>query len=168
MPIVSSDIKIRLSGGAANANVNASLGGVKSTVELVDATLHNLFDKVTSAEAAAGLVEYRCVYVHNGHATLSLEDAKVFIASNTPSPDTTLAVGVGTAAINANEQTVANEATAPSGVSFSEPATFATGLTIGTLPPGQHKAIWLRRTISAGAAAVNDTATFRVQGDTAP
>ena len=168
MPIISTDIKLRLSGGAANSNVSLSLGGAKSSVEVVSAALHNLFDKVSSAEATAGSVEYRCIYVHNGHGTLDLEDARVFIPNNTPSADTTLAVGLGTAAVNATEQTVANEVTAPAGVSFSEPSTYAAGLAIGNLAAGAHKAIWLRRTITAGAAAVNDTATVRVQGDTAP
>ena len=30
MPIVASDIKVRLSGGASNSDPNASLGGIKS------------------------------------------------------------------------------------------------------------------------------------------
>ena len=71
------------------------------------------------------------------------------------------AVGTG------NEQTVADEQTAPSGVSFSAPSNFAGGLSIGDIPAGSHKAVWARRTVTAGAAAVNDTATLRVQGDTA-
>ena len=44
MAIVASDIKIRLSGGGANSDVNASLGGAKSSVEVTDNSLHNLFD----------------------------------------------------------------------------------------------------------------------------
>ena len=54
MPIVAGDIDFRLSGGAANSDVNASLGGAKSSTELVDATLHNLFDQVSGDEAQAG------------------------------------------------------------------------------------------------------------------
>jgi hypothetical protein len=44
----------------------------------------------------------------------------VWISSNTPASDTQIAIGVGTAAVNGTEQTVANESTAPSGVTFSE------------------------------------------------
>ena len=50
MPIVSTDIKYRLSGGSSNTDPTASLGGVKSTT---DAST-NLLDTVSSAEAAAG------------------------------------------------------------------------------------------------------------------
>lgn len=168
MPIQSTDIVLALSGGSANANPNASLGGAVSSVEVVDAALHNLFDKVSSAEATAGSVEYRCVYVRNEHATLTLEDAKVFIPTNSVSADTTLAIGLGTSAISAVEQTVANETTAPAGVTFSAPADYAAGLVIGNLAPSATKAVWIRRTVTAGAAAANDSATLRVQGDTAP
>ena len=59
MPIVSADIKYRLSGGASNSDQNASLGGVKSSNE----ASASLFDNVSSAEAVSGDTEYRCFYV---------------------------------------------------------------------------------------------------------
>ena len=164
MPISSTDIQYRLSGGASNAVHDASLGGAKSSNQVGA----NLFDTVIGDEAAAGDIEYRCVYAHNAHGSLTLENAVVWIDANTPSPDTTIAIGLGTAAINATEQTVANESTAPTSVTFSTPTNKGAGLAIGNLPAGQHKAIWLRRTITAGAAAVNsDTFSIRVAGDTA-
>ena len=163
MAIVSTDIQYRLSGGASNAVTASSLGGVKSSV-----AASNYFDDVSSAEASAGDTEYRCVYVHNNHGTLSLIGAKVFIQTNTPSSDTDVAIGLGSSAINGTEQTVADESTAPTGVSFSAPTTFAGGLAIGDLAAGAHKAVWVRRTVNAGAAAYADSFTLRVQGDTNP
>jgi hypothetical protein len=168
MPIASSDIKYRLSGGAANSDVNASLGGAKSSVEVVDNTDNNLFDDVSGDEHTAGDVEYRCIYVHNGHASLELTNAVVWIQSDTTGADSDISIGVGTAAVNATEQTVANESTAPSGVSFSDAAVSrATGLSLGSLPNGQHKAVWIRRTISAGSTPqAADTASIQAGGDT--
>lgn len=163
MAIVSTDIQYRLSGGASNSNPAISLGGVKSST-----AASNYFDDVSSAEASAGDTEYRCVYVHNNHGTLSLIGAKVFIQTNTPSSDTDVAIGLGSSAINGTEQTVADESTAPTGVSFSAPTTFAGGLAIGDLAAGAHKAVWVRRTVNAGAAAYADSFTLRVQGDTNP
>ena len=163
MPIVSTDIQYRLSGGASNSDPALSLGGVKSST-----AASNYFDDVSSAEASAGDTEYRCVYVHNNHGTLSLIGAKVFIQTNTPSSDTDVAIGLGSSAINGTEQTVADESTAPTGVSFSAPTTFAGGLAIGDLAAGAHKAVWVRRTVNAGAAAYADSFTLRVQGDTNP
>ena len=163
MAIVSTDIQYRLSGGSSNSDPAASLGGVKSST-----AASNYFDDVSSAEASAGDTEYRCVYVHNNHGTLSLIGAKVFIQTNTPSSDTDVAIGLGSSAINGTEQTVADESTAPTGVSFSAPTTFAGGLAIGDLAAGAHKAVWVRRTVNAGAAAYADSFTLRVQGDTNP
>ena len=168
MPITSTDLKFHLSGGAANSDPNAALGGAISTTQIVDATVANLFDNVSSAESAAGDTEYRCFYVKNTHATLTLQAAKVYIQTNTPSADTSAEIGVGTSAVNGTEQTVANESTAPSGVTFSSAAGSGNALSIGNIPAGQHKAIWLKRIVNAAAAAYNsDSVIIRVEGDTA-
>jgi hypothetical protein len=168
MPITSTDLKFHLSGGAANSDPNAALGGAISTTQIVDATVANLFDNVSSAESAVGDTEYRCFYVKNTHATLTLQVAKVYIQTNTPSADTSAEIGLGTSAVNGTEQTVANESTAPSAVTFSSAAGSGNALSIGNIPAGQHKAIWLKRIVNAAAAAYNsDSVIIRVEGDTA-
>lgn len=164
MAIASTDIQYRLSGGAGNASPAASLGGAKSTT----AAGTSIFDDVSSAEAVAGDTEYRCVYVHNAHASLTLVGAVAWVPTNTPSASTTVDVGVGTSAVNGTEQTVADENTAPSSVTFAAAATQGAGIALGDIPAGQSRAVWLRRTITAGAGAVNDSFTLRVTGDTAP
>lgn len=162
MPIISTDIIYRLSGGAANASAAASLGGVKSNTT---AAPSGLFDDTTSAESAAGDIEYRCVYVHNNHGTLALQNAVIWIQTNTTG--NRLAIGLGSSAVNGTEQTVANEDTAPTSVTFTQPANKAGGLSIGNIPAGQHKAVWIRRTVAAATGAANDTYLLRVEGDTA-
>ena len=167
MPIISTDIQYRLSGGSSNTDQNASLGGVKSSTS-VGAGLHNLFDIVSSAEASTGDTEYRCVYIHNNHGTLTMQTSKIWIATNTPSTDTSIEIGLGSSAVNGTEQTVANENTAPTGVTFSAPASSGAALSIGDIPAGQHKAVWIKRIVNAGAAAYNnDGATITVSCDTA-
>lgn len=168
MAITATDIQFRLSGGAANSDVNASLGGAKSSTQITTATLHNLFDQVSGDESAAGDIEYRCIYIHNAHATLSLQNAFVWISTNTPSTDTVVAIALAGEGINGTAETVANENTAPVGESFSSPANKAAGLSLGTIPAGQHYAIWIRRTVTAGATAFNtDSVILTVEGDTA-
>lgn len=164
MPIVNTDIKYRLSGGAGNTSAAASLGGAKSSTDVAT----DLFDDVSSGEAAAGDTEYRCIYIHNNHGTLTMETTKIWIQTNTPSADTTISIGLGTSSVNGTEQTVVDEQTAPSGVSFSAPSTEGAALTIGNIPAGQHKAVWVRRVVNSSAAAyTNDTFTLRVKCDTA-
>lgn len=165
MPIASSDIKYYLSGGGANSDPAASLGGAQSAVQV---TPNDLFDDVSSAEASAGDTEYRCIYVENTHATLTLIGAKVFIQSQTSSSDTDIAIALGGEGVNGTAETVANEGTAPSGETFSQPASYAAGLALGDLAPGDSFPIWIRRTVNAAAAPANDAWTIRVQGDTNP
>lgn len=168
MPIVAGDIKVYLSGGAGNSDPNAALGGVISATQVTTATLHNLFDKVTGVEAAAGDTEYRCVYVKNTHATLTLDAAAIWISSNSSSPDSTLDIALGGEGAGGTAETVANESTAPIGETFTSPSTYATGLSLGNLAAGVHYPVWIRRTVTAAAAADDlDTATLSVQGDTA-
>lgn len=165
MPLITGDFATRLSGGAGNASGNASLGGVKSA-NAASTTVDALFDQVSSAEALAGDVEYRCVYLHNGNASSTMLNPVVWISSNTPSTSTTIDIGVGSAAVNVTEQTVANESTAPTGVTFSAPSTQGAGLALGDIPAGQHKAIWLRRTINAATpATASDPFTLNYAAD---
>ena len=165
MPLIAGDFVTRLSGGAANALGNASLGGAKSSVS-ASSVVDLLFDGVSSAEATAGDVEYRCVYLHNANASSGMLAAVVWVSANTPSASTTLDIGVGTSAVNGTEQTIADENTAPVGVTFSAPVSLATGLALSDIPIGQHRAIWLRRTVTAAAgASANDTWTIAYGAD---
>lgn len=164
MPIISTDIQYRLSGGGSNTDAAASLGGVISST----AAPSGIFDNVSSVEATAGDVEYRCVYIRNGHGSLSLTTAVVWIQANTPSAQTTVDIGLGTAAISGTEQTIANEGTAPTGITWSAAATEGAALAIGDLAAGATRSVWLRRTVTAGAAAASDTFTLRAKGDTLP
>lgn len=165
MPIVNTDIHYRMSGGASNSDPAAALGGAKSSTSF---STNAIFDDVSSAEASAGDTEYRCFYVHNAHATLTLQGAKIWIQSQTSSSDTDIALALGGEGLNGTAETVADESTAPTGETFSQPSSFAGGLTIGDLAPGDHYPVWIRRTVNAAAASATDTWTVRVQGDTNP
>lgn len=164
MSIQASDIHQRLSGGASNTQQNLSLGGAKSTT----VASAFLFDDVSASEASSGKTEYRCMYIHNAHGSLTLTSALIWISVPTPSPSTSIEIAVGSSAINAQEQTVANEASAPTGVTFSAPSSVGSALALGDIPPGQHRAVWIKRIVTAGAATANDGFTLRTQGDTLP
>jgi hypothetical protein len=162
---MAADPRWRLSGGAANADPNASLGGAKSSVEITNSVDNNLFDDVTGDEHAAGENEYRGVYVHNlGDQTL--ENAVIWISGLTPSSETEVDVAVAAEAVNATMATIANENTAPATVSFTRPVTKGTGLALGNIPAGQHRGVWIRRAVTAGSTPqAADTFTVRVEGD---
>ncbi len=179
MAIVASDIKIKLSvktGSAGNSTAqgspNNSLGKYISTTELVDNTLNNLFDNVSGDENAASDVEYRCIFLHNSHATLTLMSTKVWLSAEVSGGavaaiaiDDIAASAIGSSSAQAAE--IANEDTAPTGVgSFSAPTSKATGLTLGDIPAGQCRAIWIRRTAANSVALNNDGVSISWEGDT--
>lgn len=177
MSIVASDIKLKLSvvsGSAGNTTagtVGASLGKYISTTVITDGAANGLFPNVTGAENASGQNDYACVFVHNSHATLTLTGAKVYMSAQvalgttcTIGIDTTAASAVGSA--SAQALTIANDTTAPVGVTFSNPTDTAGALSLGDLAAGQVRAFWVLRDAANTAALANDGVTFTVFGDT--
>jgi hypothetical protein len=132
-----------------------------------------MFDNISGAENAASTVDYRCIFVLNNHGSLAYQNAVVYISAETAggasvalATDNIAASAKGSASAQAAE--IANETTAPSGVSaFSSPTTAGTGLSLGTINAGQVKAVWVRRTAANSAALDSDGFTLGVSGDTA-
>lgn len=170
MPIASSDLQMRLSGGAANSDPNASLGGVMSSTAVTSGASNNLWDDVSGSESSAGDIEYRGFYWRNGHGTLTLQSAVTWIDALTTSADTEFDIALAAEAVGATMASIADESTAPSSVTFSRPTSKATGLSIGNMAPGDggRKGVWIRRTVNAGAAAASDSGSVRLEGDTNP
>ena len=71
MAILSTDLKMYLSGGASNSDPAAALGGAISSSQRGT----NIFDNVTSGEASAGDTEYRGVYIKNTNGSQTLTNA---------------------------------------------------------------------------------------------
>lgn len=178
MPITTSDILVKLSitsgsagNSAAQSDVNASLGKYISTTQLTSAVLNNLFDNISGDENAASTVDYRCLFIHNAHASLTYQSPKVWLSSEV-SGGASIAIGVDTTAASAigssssQALTIASETTAPTGVSFSSPTTKGTGISLSDIPAGQCRAIWIRRTAANSSAKDNDGVTLGISGDT--
>lgn len=172
MAIVTTDIEYRLSGGASNTTAITSLGGNMSTVAggiITSGNANNLWDDVTGAQSSAGVIEYRAFYVKNNHATITWQSVMFWIDSLTSSADTEFDVALASEAVNVSiVQTLAGETSTPSGVTFSRPVTKAGGLSIGNIPAQQAKGLWIKRTVTAGAAAASDSGSIRCEGDTGP
>lgn len=178
MAITASDILFKFSvktGSAGNStagSASGSLGKYISTTQITDNTLNNLFDDISGSENAASTVDYRCIFIHNNHGSLTYQNAVVYLsaevsggASIAVAVDSVAASAVGDASAQALE--VTNETTAPAGpLSFSSPTTAGTGLSLGNIAAGSCKAIWIRRTAANSSAKDNDGVTIAVSGDT--
>lgn len=176
MPIVAADVENRYSGGAANVTPDLSIGGAMSTVAggiVADDTLNNDMSDITSAQALAGVINYRGRYYKNAHGTLTYISPVMWIDSQTSSADTAVAIAIAAEDVNTAIETLANQFTAPATVVFSAPANFAAGLPTGAigdgnLDAGEYRGHWVRYTVNAGASAALDTYTLSVRGDTNP
>ncbi len=143
---------------ALNHSGASDIGGAIGA-ELTDDALNNIWDDVSSGDADAGDTEFRCCYVKNTHATLSVLNVKVEVA--TDPAESNWEIALGAAGKNGTETAVANEDTAPATPTFG-----TTALELGTLAAGDFFPIWIKRIVTAGAgAATPDTGKLRILGD---
>jgi hypothetical protein len=178
MAIVAGDILIKYSiktGAAGNSTASSgasALGKYISTTQVV-AGQNGLYDDISGAENAANTVDYRCVFFHNAHATLALQNAVAYVSAETAG-GASVAIAVDNVAASAiggssaQADLIANETTAPTGVgAFSTPTTAGTGLALGTINAGYCKAVWVKRTAANTVAVDADGFTLACSGDTA-
>lgn len=142
-------------GGAITANV------------ITLATLQNLFNNIPSVKASSGVTKYACFYVKNNHGTESVTAVLAYLLQNTPSDDTAVRIGLGTAAVKTQEQSIANDETAPTGVTFVTAVDQANALALPDMAAGDYKAIWIEYVVDANASAINlDNHIVRLAWDT--
>lgn len=137
------------------------LGGAVTAAESISATLNDIFDRFTGKETTDGGVFYACVYLKNDHATDEAVDVESFIETETAHAGVNISLAKGSSAINAEEQTIANENTAPAGVVFEDTDTTNTGeavadiiVSLGNIPAQETGVLWLRVTIDSGVLEI--------------
>lgn len=242
MPIVESDIKwyqSKSDGSSDGESGYDGLGGYRSSDEIVDDLSENVFDNINAAESEAGDEEYRCIFVRNEHATLTLEASRVYLETNSPMcalttglanggsettvevDDNSLFPSKGTFIVEEEEinytgknvgnteftgctrgyngsskvlhsigaecehnqirfaieapsptnsspvQTIADESTAPTGLTFSDARNFTDAQVVGDLAPGEKYGIWIKRKVGKDSQALDDIYFYlRIQGST--
>lgn len=134
--------------------VDAELPGTNQSDTITVTQLANqLFDDISKTESYAGDIEYRCFYLFNAHPTDPFVGAKIYISQQTTGADDIAIgkdpVGVGDGSTSGVATTIANEGTAPSGVTFSAPANIGSAISIGQLNAGQSHAVWEKRNVPA-------------------
>lgn len=78
------NISIVLSGGQSNTNPDKSLGGEPSPHQVVDSSLNNLFNDVSTDQSTVGIEDYRCIYFFNDGET-SIWNLKLWLNQGTAS-----------------------------------------------------------------------------------
>jgi len=125
-----------------------------------------LLDSVSSAEAAAGDTEYRAVMMRNDSA-YTMYSAKVWVETNTPFTDDSVEIAIEAPSAG-DIQSVADESTAPTGVTFYTAAGESNALSIGDLASGSNYGVWVKRVVSATSSRYADNYfTLAFKADTA-
>jgi hypothetical protein len=176
MPITSADLlfKYSIQTGPGNTNDQAdpssSIGGFISDTAWAGG-LESLFDDLTPTQNAAGQVDYRCIFLHNAHQSLTLIRPVAWIVNPVVA---TIAIGVDPAPTSlvdssaAQATSPADRYTVPVGVAFIPAADRKHALYLGNIPAGMCRAIWIRRTAPGFpvSPAANAKFVLRVAGDT--
>ena len=158
-------------GDTTAGTANGSLGKYASTTAWAGGSLNDLFDDISGAENAASTVDYRGIAVLNNNASNVFENPVIYISAETAG-GASIALGVDTTAASAKGGasaqllTIANETTAPAGVTFSSPTTLGTGLALSNIAVAFVKGIWIRRTAANTSALSADGFTLAIAGDT--
>ena len=180
MAIVASDLpwkRSTTSGSAGNTTTQSNpqdcLGKYISTTA-VPTALHCLFLQMSGSDNAALVAQYACVFIHNAHASLTLYGAKAYLSGGDPAGGATVAIAADTTAASPVDSSSAQALTAASptapgatitGLAFSAPSSATSGISLGDIPPGYCKAIWVRRT-GANSTAATEAITLAVAGGT--
>jgi hypothetical protein len=146
MVVLEEQVQFRLSGGANNNNPFVSLGGVVSATQIKDDALDAFVDQISITQQQTGHTDYYCFYVFNGSSTSQMSDTKIWF---TVLPSF-MSMGLGSAPVGGTEQVINQDTTPPASVTFSQPTTQSTALSIGNIPPSSYKSVWVRRIIPAG------------------
>lgn len=154
---MASNCVFTLTGGAANADPNASLGGDGSSEVLSSTALHNLFTYVTPPDiTGSNHVTYRAIDIlNNGDATAKQVE---FFVVDTTNSESEIHIWYEAAP----GQSIADEETEPTGASWSQPLQ-ASRQAVADIAVAARARIWIRRTVDQDADNLtDDTAAIKV------
>ncbi len=160
--------QIFLSGGASNTDPDASLGGIISSTQMVDATVENLFDNVKRKEILVGKNEFRAFYIKNSSSTLPIHGAVIYVDQDPLQTTVTFGLdpaGSGNGSTTGVMQTIPTEDTIPTGVTFEDINEYKLKLPLPTLKPLESVGIWMKRVAVGSGAAETITVGFTMTGN---
>jgi hypothetical protein len=138
------------------SNFTSPVGGAIDTTKELTGILGELLITRNAAASGSGTVryQYRKVYLLNNtinkYTTIKTWISEVEVSSQ-------ISIGIETS----NNQSTTNAETAPTGVTFSSPSDYVSGLSIGNLNTGASIGIWIKQTITDSDEA-NPYITFNL------
>ena len=165
MPISSTDIGFY---HCATTAEGAGHGGAIVTTSPITSTINDVWDDVTSAQAAAGEITFRKVFamLGAGAGASVLSSPFLWMSDTEGSSKEFIYVTTGTWA---NQSDLPSQDLSDVSTAWARPTASSAPLTLANLSSGSAAAIaiWQARVIVAGCAAIAaDRVDFSLQGDT--
>jgi hypothetical protein len=136
---------------------------------IADNVMNNLFDNVSGDDATTGVTHYRCFYIKNTDPSITFTGVKIWISIPTLSASDEFDIGLDPAVVGTDTAKTSNGTSDPGGITWTpRPLSEGTAFTFDhDMLPGEQKAIWIKRTVQAGASA-HDTnyGEISVSGET--
>lgn len=149
-------------GGGPGDDRELNLGGAISETEIVHSVNQNwapdIPREVVGAIGTSGTWNmYFPFYVKNKNDSIAVTDVKLTVDHDVDSINVNMQMGVDPAGLNGSAQSIANQTTAPTGVTFQSPVTctffwggvcyqsaITTWTLASTMNPGDYIALWVR------------------------
>ena len=157
MPVSISQLKFYKSTPSTGSGQNR--GGAISAVEIdkninpASPIWNQIFRDFTNTERNNGSTQYKCIFLKNTHATLTVTNGQIWFSAVTPNPSTYTRMGLETNAISTPAHTIANETTAPSGIDLDTRHNApGESITLPSIPAGGYVGIWFMIELRPNAA----------------
>jgi len=111
---------------------------------IVENIVGALFDEVLDAELTSGTVDYRCIYLRNHHTATTITGVALTI-------DNAADVGVIEFGLDDNFSAGASGDDAQTALPPTIDGSWDDTLIVTDIGPGEHVAVWIRRTIAAAS-----------------
>lgn len=143
-------IVIRQSSTTAGGTANATSLGGRPAGSAPSTAGGSFWHNITSAQNDASHTDYRCVFFYNS-GTSVMNNVKVTVQNKGGGSTVTVALSATATAAFASYLTAVSGS--DTGTVTAITGSWTSSVTIGTLNPGQVKAVWLRRITAAKVAA---------------
>lgn len=162
--LVSTDITAYFTGvGGALLDRDKNLGGDIGVNEIVTSLLYNVapdaqrdvIGRIGSPPGQWAL--YYPFYIKNKHEETAVTDIRIWIYRAASDPNLAVSIGLDPAGKNSVIQTIPNQLTPPTGVTFKSPFTklSTTALTIPLLAPGDKYGVWVKQFGNRGMGSIS-------------
>jgi hypothetical protein len=169
MSFMVDNIKAYYSGAVSLDGVQAdpsqSLGGYKSSSEVVNFSFNNLFPNVSGADTISGSTTYRAFFVKNENYEI-WRNPKIYIYDVQGSSYENVYFGLEDS-ISGQIQIIPNEEISPTGIAWYNPLVLASGVAIGNVLSQGYFGVWVKKEVipSSGTGTKNHNFTLAFTAD---